>query len=439
MRALLVVSVVLVGLGAAMWNRFAGLLLYLWFSLFRPQEWVWGAIDQLRLSLVIGVAFLIPCLLTGVFPNLTHPTSIASLLLLLNGFVSQFNAIDQAEGWFYLDQLWRVIIVSLLAVTLTTTRKRFYLLLAVVAGSLGLHGAKFGVVFLMRGGARFQSGIGGTFGDNNDFGLAVVRVLFLMAAVAAVSSNAWVKRGFVAMAALSVFCVIGTYSRGAFLALAAGTVTFLLLRRRIMPVLVLASIGLVAVAFVPLPQDYIERLQTIQTYEDVGESSALSRLYFWQVAVRMASDNPLGVGVRNFEENYDSYDETGGRYGLRRSVHSSHFQVLAELGPGGFVVWVWLWCYCLWRLHILRRQARSGKLRESESDFVLTVSTALAASAVSFVVGGSFLAQAFNDLNWITFALVAALDRHAARSCAEGDEPASTSSSARFPAQARPC
>ena len=425
MRALLVVSVVLVGLGAAMWNRFAGLLLYLWFSLFRPQEWVWGAIDQLRLSLVIGVAFLIPCLLTGVFPNLTHPTSIASLLLLLNGFVSQFNAIDQAEGWFYLDQLWRVIIVSLLAVTLTTTRKRFYLLLVVIAGSIGLHGAKYGVVFLMRGGARFQSGIGGTFGDNNDFGLAVARVIFLMVAVAVVSSNAWIRRAFWLMAGLSLFCVVGTYSRGAFLALSAGAIVYLVLRRRIATIVAMATLLLGGLYFVPLPQDYIDRLQTIQTYEDVGEASALSRLYFWQVAVRMAADNPLGVGVRNFEENYDRYDDTGGRFGERRSVHSSHFQVLAELGPGGLVMWLSVWGYCLVKLYRLGRLARSGELPEHEREFVLAISIALAASVIAFLVGGSFLAQAFNDLNWVTLALVAVLDRHVARVCVDVVSPSS--------------
>ena len=43
--------------------------------------------------------------------------------------------------------------------------------------------------------------------------------------------------------------------------------------------------------------------------------------------------------------------------------------------------------------------------------FYSTFANGLMASIVAFLVGGAFLAQALNDLNWMTFALVAILDR----------------------------
>jgi hypothetical protein len=39
-------------------------------------------------------------------------------------------------------------------------------------------------------------------------------------------------------------------------------------------------------------------------------------------------------------------------------------------------------------------------------------------SMVGFMVGGSFLALALNDLTWLTFALLAALDRWSRDACA---------------------
>ena len=68
--------------------------------------------------------------------------------------------------------------------------------------------------------------------------------------------------------------------------------------------------------------------QTISTYEEVGEGSALGRLHFWRIAFKMVAANPFGVGLRNYDRAYNDYDDSGGVYGLRRSVHNSHLQML---------------------------------------------------------------------------------------------------------------
>ena len=41
---------------------------------------------------------------------------------------------------------------------------------ALVYRSLAFYSSKYGVGYLLRGGAQFSSGTGGMFGDNNDFG-----------------------------------------------------------------------------------------------------------------------------------------------------------------------------------------------------------------------------------------------------------------------------
>jgi O-antigen ligase len=178
--------------------------------------------------------------------------------------------------------------------------------------------------------------------------------------------------------------------------------------------LAFSGVALVVVGLVwwaPIPSDYIARLQTIQRYDELGEMSALSRPHFWAVAIRVARDNPLGIGLRNFETVYDAYDTSRGAYGERRSSHSTHFQILAETGYPGFAAYA---CLVVSSGLILLRIRRRTRRPENDPD-ANTLATAsangLLASMAAFLVGGTFLAQALNDLNWITFALIAALDR----------------------------
>jgi hypothetical protein len=66
----------------------------------------------------------------------------------------------------------------------------------------------------------------------------------------------------------------------------------------------------------------------------------------------------------------------------------------------------------------IRLRARHVGLGEPERHFYETMANALIASMVGFIVGGAFIALALNDLTWLTFALVAALDRLSARDVA---------------------
>ena len=156
----------------------------------------------------------------------------------------------------------------------------------------------------------------------------------------------------------------------------------------------------------------MERMGTITTYEEVGEGSALSRLHFWRVATVMVADNPLGVGLRNYDLAYDDYDDLNGEFGRGRSVHSSHFQVLAEAGYLGFVVWVSMFAYAVITcLRIRFGAAALAGLSDEDRRYYIVSATSLAASMFAFIVGGAFIAAANNDFTWMTFGVTAALQR----------------------------
>jgi len=145
LRTLFIIIVLSFGITASFFSRFAALLLYVWFALFRPQEWVWVDITDLHLSFVIGLLVVIPSLATATFPNLTHPISIGMLLFLLSSLTAQIGAVNPAAGWEWLDYLSRLLLVALLATTLINTRRRFVLMMTTMAVSIGFFGAKAGL------------------------------------------------------------------------------------------------------------------------------------------------------------------------------------------------------------------------------------------------------------------------------------------------------
>src|SRR2546421_86915 len=136
LRSLLVLSILVPGLVAALASSYWALLMYLWFALFRPQDWLWIDITSLRVSMVLGV-----------------------------------------------------------------------------------------MLMLTAGRARFDQGLSGAFVDNNGYALGTVMIMPLLLVSAQnidlVYSGPllkWIRRAFYASVPLCAFTVIGTYSRGGFVA-----------------------------------------------------------------------------------------------------------------------------------------------------------------------------------------------------------------------------
>jgi probable O-glycosylation ligase (exosortase A-associated) len=430
LRTLLVLAIFIPAFYRALKDRFDGLLLYLWFAFFRPQDWMWVDISSLRLSMVLGLVLTVPALFTGIWPNLSHPLSIGSVLFLLAATVAHSNAVNPAVSLEWLGFQARLTLVALMATSLITTRKRLVAAIAVVAGSLGFHAAKAGVASLISGGSRYYDGLSGAFLDNNGYALAVVMTIPFLYALGQTFDMLfdgdvprwarWCRAGIFAAIPMCALTVVSTFSRAGLLALTAVVLAYLcVLKGRTRVVLAAGALVTAAVVAVALPSGYVERVETIGTYEEIGDVSSLSRLHFWKVAMIMAEAEPLGVGLRNFDNAYNRYDFSGGQFGVNRAVHSSHFEVLAELGYFGTFVWIAQFALAFAVAFRVRSRAKTPGLTPDSSRLLRAMSNAIIASMVGFLVGGSFIALALNDLTWLTFGFLAATDRLATSLCAE--------------------
>jgi probable O-glycosylation ligase (exosortase A-associated) len=166
-------------------------------------------------------------------------------------------------------------------------------------------------------------------GDGNDFALSLC-MTFPLCLYLWLEANSKLKRViFGAMLMLIAFGVIGTQSRGASLGLLS-ILLYLWWDSRNKALGFMAIGVLVFLGLLFAPQEYFNRLETLQHYEE--ESSAKGRLDAWDHATVMALSSPvLGVGAGHF----------GLVHGL--SAHSIYFLALAELGfPGLMFLLIYL-------------------------------------------------------------------------------------------------
>lgn len=419
LRTILVLGILSIGLPAALFSRYVALLLYIWFALFRPQEWVYFDLSAYRLSLVLGIVLVVPSILAARFPKVTHPVAVGTLVFLGSALLAQTGAVRPDIGWAWLAYMGELALVCLLVPVLATTRTQLLGVVATIGMSFGFHAAKAGLMSLFSGGARFGDGFAGAFVDNNGYAVGIVMILPLLVITAQNSSHRLMRIALFTWVPLSAFAAVSTFSRGGFLALIASLCTWMLLqRRRFRIIIAAAAVVGIGAAIVPIPEGYGDRLKTIQTYEHIGETSALSRLYFWRVALEMSADYPFGIGLRNFEALYDKYDSTDGEFGSQRSVHNSHLQVLSETGVLGAFAWIAVFGFAFRAVSRARRASTDLSLSADDQRFLFTTANGVCASLVGFIVGGNFIAMALNDLTWLVLATAMSLDLYVARALA---------------------
>ena len=208
----------------------------------------------------------------------------------------------------------------------------------------------------------------------------------------------WLQRALAGAAALSAVAVLGTWSRGALVAITAmGCLLWVRGSNKLAIFVGVLLFALVAVPF--MPAQWFERMHTIETYQEDG--SAMSRLNTWETAWNIAKDRfPIGGG---FE--YQS-PKTSARYSLdplnSLVAHSIYFQTIGSQGFGGLALfllfWVMVWLQCGW---IRRRTRNHPDLR-----WAFSIASMSQVSLVGYAVGGAFLDLAFWDLPYYVSAMI---------------------------------
>lgn len=397
LRAIFVLSLTVLGACLAFRGPFYALLYYIWNAYFRPEEWVWG--DTRDLVLALNASFW-----AGVLVVLS--TLLGRTRFLWNGhitilFLFAVHAAVSAElsayseySWLFCGDFLRAVVITYLIVVLANDRWKLQTLVLVMAISLGFEGAKQGWAELFRNPGGRNDNIVAFLGDNNGVAIGMLMLVPLLGALAKTTSHRWLRRLHLFILVGVVYRAISTYSRGGFLA--AGVLAVVYWFRSRNKLAVLAGTLLVAGILLPvMPDAFWDRMHTITTYAETEESSAISRFHFWEVAVVMARDNPIfGVGFHSYNSAYDEYDFSFGSYGQNRSVHSTWFGVLAEMGYPGLILFLLLVGLAIRNCQVARRLCAA---RADLGDLAV-FATAFETSLWVFVTGGTFLASQYIEL-----------------------------------------
>lgn len=398
---------------------FVGVLLWSWISFMNPHQLMWGFAGSIPWAQIIFVVTLVGCIAAREPRSLpVNPVTVLLVVLLACVTLTSFVAIgDPGRVWSYWDRVFKVILGLLLTAALLTDRKRIHALVWVMVISIGFFSVKGGAFSLLTGGNYRIWGPPNTMiGDNNHLATAMLVVLPLMNWLRLHSRHRAVRTGLLVAMGLTVIAVIGTYSRGALLALAA-VVAVLWWRSRGKILTGAALAACVAGAIIFMPPQWAERMETIVNYQQ--DESASDRLVVWGISWKIATSRPLtGAG---FQAPYQqAVVDTVAPGGQARAVHSIWFMVLGEHGFPTFAVWLALNLAGLLIAFRLARMTRGRPDLAWAHDLGRMAPVCFAA----YAVGGSFLSLAYWDFFWTLLVVLAAAQAVVVRELGKERRPA---------------
>ena len=401
MRDILITIIILGSLPFILKAPAIGGLMWVWVSVMNPHTQAWGFATHLPFAFIIAIATMLSLMMTREPKSL--PITPVSVLLLL--FVAWMNvtalfALLPDSSWVQWNKVMKIMLMSFVIMMVIRTRRDIVRLIWVLVGSIGYYGVKGGIFTIRSGGTERVWGPEETFiGDNNSLALALIITIPLMYYLQQNSDRRWLRHGFSAAMLLSALAALGSYSRGALLAIAA-MVLFMWLKsgRKLVLGALLGLVTPLLLAF--MPERWAERMDTINTYEE--DSSAMGRLNAWRMAWNLARDRFPGGG----------FDVSDGAIFARyapnpmdvHAAHSIYFQALGEHGFVGLLIYLALGI-ATWRTAsaIIRLTRGQAELRWAHG-----LATMSQASLIGFAVGGAFLSLLYFDMPYYLMAALIA-------------------------------
>ena len=398
MRDLVVTGIVLGVLPFVLRHAWLGVLLWTWLSIMNPHRLTWGFAYSMPFAAAAAGATLIGLVTTRDPVRLPKQGTVVVLItFILWMCATTAFAFSPVESFDQLVKVLKIQLMTIVALAVLHDKLAINLFVWVNALSLGFFGVKGGIYTIQTAGAGRVWGPGGFIGGNNEVGLAILVTIPLMYYLFLTATKKWIRRGLIGAMLLSAVAVLGTQSRGAFLAIGVmAFVMWLRAPRKALLGAVLFSVGIAGLAI--MPWSFGEKVASITGYKE--DSSAMGRINAWETAINVANSRPFGAGFEMYNRFIwglyapNPAEDRAADPSIVRAAHSIFFQVLGEHGWRGLFLFVLLW-WLTWRdAGWLRRKSRG----DPEFQWVFMLASMFQVALVGFMVGGMFLSLAYFDL-----------------------------------------
>lgn len=400
MRDIIVLGIVFGALPFILMRPYIGVMVWSWISYMNPHRLAYGIAYNFPLAAVVGATVLVSLLFTKEPRRIPWtPTTVIWILFVLWTCITTLFALvpdDAYEAW---DRMMKIQLMTFITLMVITNRERINLLILTIVASIGFYGIKGGAFTLLTGGNyRVWGPAGSVIEGNNELALALVMIIPLMYYLTTITRQKWLRLGYWGGIGLTALSVLGSYSRGAFLAVAAMGVFFILKSHKKFLFAILFVIA-VPLFLSFMPQEWHDRMSSIQDYEQ--DESALGRINAWWFAYHLAKDRPfVGGGFETFDK--DLFVKYAPNPNAFHDAHSIYFEVLAEHGFVGLALFLILgWLALRNGAWIIRHVGDREDLR-----WARTLAAMTQVSLIGFAVGGAFLGLAYFDLYYHLVALL---------------------------------
>ena len=450
MRDALLLLVILMALGVTLRHPFVGIITWAWFTVMTPHQLAYGTYG-IPLNLLIAAVTIGALIMHGgLGGRIDHSgqrggqrgdqksasphanqggnqgasggamsignTSIGAtgvgigvlpVMLIIFSFwlfVSQQFSLDAANSAEYFDRFIKTMAFALICALTVTTKLRLHALLWTVVVSLGFFAAK-GALFTVAtlGQYRVQGVPTTVLEDNNHMGIALATLLPLLLYLRGEVRKPVLRFALTALFVMTMISILGTHSRGAFLALVAFAAYFWSRsRHKVSIVLALMIVLIPAVAF--MPAKWTERMATIG--EATQDASFMGRVDAWVINTKLALANPVtGAGLRNSYEKDIAKEVDRDRADSAKAAHSIYFEILGGSGFVGLALYVLLIAAAFFSAQMVMWRARTTRAPPWQARLALYAQISLAV----FCVGGASVSLEMWDGYWLIIAMIAAL------------------------------
>jgi putative inorganic carbon (hco3(-)) transporter len=339
---------------------------------------------------VLFVSVLLATLVRDRPLRLTAPIVCAGLLctgLTLSLIAGGLSGASTVETLRY----WTLTLFMFLAVQLLDTRAALLRALRVLACS-AIVGAVWASVQFLDGSVARASG---PISDPNDFAYFLAAMLpFVVYLFMSERRRRWLWGTGMLLMALGI---LGSSSRGAFVALGI-TATWAVLTRRVSPAVIVAALATVALlATSALAISTAQTAQNLRARESSLSENVSLREVYWSAALRMTAAHPiLGIGPGQFEPLSEAYVRNTPKREQEIAVNNTYLSMLSEGGGVGALLFVVFLAAILRQILLTARG--SPRLR-----------SALLASFLIAVSGGVFFSAQLSTPLWLLAAFSSAL------------------------------